>query len=110
MTLFDAGGRKLWDFQAEGKDHYLYRVVMSSDGNYLAANAGGTIYFFNRWGNATINKPVTPLLPPIPVPGDSHTNEEPSQSASRSVPLPTIISVAALVICAGAAIFFRRLL
>ncbi len=110
VALFDAGGRKLWDYQAGEKDPYLHRVVMSSDGNYLAANAGGTIYFFNRWGNATIIKPVTTLVPPIPVPVDSHTIDEPSQSPSRSVPLPAIISGAALVISAGAATLFRRLL
>lgn len=54
VALFDADGRKLWDYQAGEKDPYLHRVVMSSDGNYLAANAGGILYFFNRWGNATI--------------------------------------------------------
>jgi len=110
VALFDAGGQKLWDYQSGEKDLYLHRVVMSSDGNYLAANAGGTLYFFNRWGNATIIIPVTTLVPPMPVSVDSHTHEEPSQSPSRPVPLPAITSVAALCICAGAAIFFRRLI
>jgi len=105
VYVFNKTGKLLWHY---GTPKSVSHVSVAKDGKYFAAGTSDTTYFFNRWGNATIIEPVTTLVPPIPVPVYSHTNEEPSQSPSRSVPLPAIISVAALVICAGAAIFSRR--
>ena len=97
MTLFDTGGRILWDFQLEGKDPYLYRVGMSSDGNYLAANAGGTIYFFNQWGNATIIKPTAAPGAAILLPVNNQTTPRaPTTYASQPAPLPDALVILAI--------------
>ncbi|MCK9593555.1 MAG: hypothetical protein M0Q91_16250, partial [Methanoregula sp.] len=110
MTLFDTGGRKRWDFQAKGKDPYLYRVGMSSDGNYLAANAGGTIYFFNQWGNATIIKPTAAPVAAILLPVNNQTTPRaPTTYASQPAPLPAIMPIAALGICVCASLLIRRI-
>ena len=96
MTLFDAGGRKLWDYQIGGNDRYLHRAGVSSDGNYLAANAGGTIYFFNRWGNATIIKTEADPVAAVFLPVDNQTLRTPATYTSQPAPLPATLVILAI--------------
>jgi hypothetical protein len=94
MTLFDTGGRKLWNYQIGGNDHYLHRVGVSSDGNYLAANAGGTIYFFNRWGNATIID--EPELSEVSGDSPGFTDTALIPSTTKPSPLPALFAIIAI--------------
>nr|WP_320161181.1 DUF5711 family protein [uncultured Methanoregula sp.] len=101
IALFDAGGRKLWSYSVEEKNLYLYRVEMSSDGNYIGAGAGGTLYFFNRGGNSTIIKPMAIPVTTKKLPEDNSTYEVPSSSPARPAPVPAVFPIIAVGCISG---------
>jgi WD40 repeat protein len=106
VYVFDQKGRVLWSYATPNAVRHL---SMANDGEYFVAGTSDTTYFFNRWGNATIASPVVTPISVINPPADNHTYEAPSPSASRPAPLPAIMLVAALVICAGALLLIRRI-
>ncbi|MFA4860064.1 WD40 repeat domain-containing protein [Methanoregula sp.] len=95
IVLFDAEGRKLWGYFVEEKNIFLHRVEMSSDGNYIGADAGGTLYFFNRWGNATIIQPMAIPVTTKNLPADNSTKGVSSSFPSRPAPVPAVFPIIA---------------
>jgi WD40 repeat protein len=106
IYVFNRAGKMLWQYETPES---VLHVSIAKDGRYFAAGTSDTAYFFNRWGNATIIKPVTtPMSITNPL-ADNHTYTDPSPSASRPAPLPTIMPITALVICAGTSLLTRRI-
>ena len=99
--LFDKSGQIIWKFN-KGASH----VSSSHDGNYFITSSGGEISSLIRDTGSGPTRQKTPAITPSltgPV-----KNQSPVPSEPQPAPVPGSVPFAALVICAGAAIFFRR--
>jgi len=100
--LFDRSGQILWTFN-KGASH----VSTSHDGNYFIVSSAGEISSLIRdTGSGPTQK--TPVVTPSLI--ESTKNQSPVTFPSQPAPVPGSIPFAALVISAGAATLFRRLL
>lgn len=106
VYVFNRAGKVLWQYETPKS---VLHISVAKDGRYFTAGTSDTAYFFNRWGNATIIEPVTTPMSVINPPANNQTYTDPSPSASRPAPLPAIMPITALVICAGASLLIRRI-
>lgn len=95
IVLLDKTGALLWQYTTPSD---VISVSSSRDGYYFTAGTKDKVYFFNRWGNATIIGPVVTLLPSM---NQSANNLNPVGPVPNTT-LPAPLALTSVIFAIGA--------